>query len=541
MNRLKRHLDVLIAVGLILMTAICVFTYSLKIRRPYYNTISLKHHQWNLAVPILFVNNWLRENPFKIYFAMLYNPASVEFTSLHSRELYVSYPVGAIFPIYLFSLLLRQEPTIPIIMTIALINHYFTALFLGLFVFVLLKKLRLSTFAAFVFSLIPILLELLLPSPLYYFQQAYFTDQAVLLPLVLFIFLELWLDFYENKKIRFAVSTLQVIVIFYGVLTDWLFLILLIAFYIKRFITNYRHRLIKPFIPGTLIFFLPAILALGLYTIQISFLGEMSQLSERFLSRTGIWNDGVNPRAFAFAIKSYIQNGYGETGLWLLMISAVIIYLIGIFMYIAYRKGRLKINRNTGLLYIYNCMFILVPLTQIVFFKVHSANHDFSVLKFSLTIAIVPFVLLPVLISLLFRHTTFRILPLVMLAAAILYLRGIFPLYKIFFPLPDPSIQNIGAAVRSCTTFNDVVFSPQFEIGPYPPQMLAFSLKRVYKIYSLSDIRNKIKSIRGDHSIVVIFFSNPEGQYDYVEKIAIEKIRCGEYFLYRLDSKKING
>lgn len=53
--------------------------------------------------------------------------------------------------------------------------------------------------------------------------------------------------------------------------------------------------------------------------------------------------------------------------------------------------------------------------------------------------------------------------------------------------------KDVASALRQKTDYNSVVFSPHMEIPKLPPQLLAFSMKRVYKVESLEEILSFLK------------------------------------------------
>jgi hypothetical protein len=71
----------------------------------FYNNVFTGHeaqdtHIWLSASTVKFVNNWLQEWPLKLHFIMYEYPDSIEFNSLAERGAYISYPPGAMVPIY---------------------------------------------------------------------------------------------------------------------------------------------------------------------------------------------------------------------------------------------------------------------------------------------------------------------------------------------------------------------------------------------------------------------------------------------------------
>lgn len=500
-----------------------IFQYTVRIRKPWFGTLSTKHHQRNSVKELLYSKNWYREGALNLKFVMMKNPKSIEFPTLLSREPYISYPPGAVLPIYIISKLRRHEPTISLLMKYNLLNHFFIAFFISLIIFFFLLQLKFSYLNSFILSLVPISLELLLPAPLYWHQNVFFTDQAVILPFVLFVFFEVIRESIKNRKISISTNFLQSSVFFYGILTDWLFVFIALTVYIKRIFNGEIRKDFNPFIKMSLKYWFPALLALFLFAFQLYSLPAFSNIIERFLFRTGL-----NARGVGYIVNFYnrfweghIAKGYGEVAIGLLWMSLFLFILS--FIYIGFqhfhkRQVEERIKKTLSLISI-----LLIPcFLYTYFFRNNSWIHDFSALKFSIPLATVPFILIPILIfsflkidltnlSLGLRisyknqkkEVKFK-LPVMILCIIILvgiYLKNEHPRFKSFFPYPDKSLEKIGEFISSNTQYKDVIFSPNFEISIKGSTLLYYSMKRVYKIDSIFDIYTKTNEIDSNFEI----------------------------------------
>ena len=207
-QRLNEKTGAFIAIILLLVITLVIFQYTVEIREPWFaelssnNNHTIDHHEWLTGSTIKFAKNWYNEGPLNLKFAMLEDPKSVEFLTLSSRSPYTSYPPGTILPIYISSELLGQEPSPGLVMGYDLLNHFLVSFFLCLMILFLLRnQLRFDIINSFYF-IIPILIELLLPGPLYWFQNAFFSDQAVILPFVVYVFLEVIRDGMRMDEIK---------------------------------------------------------------------------------------------------------------------------------------------------------------------------------------------------------------------------------------------------------------------------------------------------------------------------------------------------
>jgi hypothetical protein len=194
---------------------------------------------------------------------------------------------------------------------------------------------------------------------------------------------------------------------------------------------------------------------------------------------------------------------------------------------------------------------LAVPcLLHVLMFKNHSLIHDFSILKFSILFATIPFVFAPLLIYLVLKDLKFKeiilkkyklnylfILSLLCLATAsgcIIYEN---PKETRLFP-NSTNYEDLGYSIHKNTDYNDIVFSPDIEIEINPPQLLSYSMKRVYKINSSNEIKEKLKGINGDYRVVILFVNNTE-EYEILNDSTL--IRDGNYYYYRINPNNIQS
>lgn len=197
----KKSLKTVFCIILLFSITFIAFAYTVEIREPWFGQLSTEGHEWLTGSTLKFSENWYFEGPINLKFAMLENPRSVEFPNLSSRIPYTAYLPGAIVPIYVLGELLGQNPTPSLVMGYNLLNHFLVAFFLSLMLFFFFRQLKIDFLNSFLFSLIPLFIELLLPGPLYWFQNVFFADQAVILLFVLYIFLEIIKDDLKEKMI----------------------------------------------------------------------------------------------------------------------------------------------------------------------------------------------------------------------------------------------------------------------------------------------------------------------------------------------------
>ena len=105
------------------------------------------------------------------------------------------------------------------------------------------------------------------------------------------------------------------------------------------------------------------------------------------------------------------------------------------------------------------------------------------------------------------------------IASVISYAAYMHPRYGHLFPYVDGAYRSIGEFISSNTGYQDVVFSPNHEIPVSPSQKLSYSMKRVYKIQSLEEIYNKVKTIREDFEINLLLVGDDESDSPDIEML----------------------
>jgi hypothetical protein len=528
---------------LLFIVSFVVFAYTVEIREPWFGQLSdevingstSQGDEWLTGSTLKFSENWYFEGPLNLKFAMLENPRSIEFQTLSSRDPYTSYPPGVIIPIYIISKIVGHKPTPSLVMEYNLLNHFLVAFFLSMIIFFFLRQLKIDFVNSFLFSVIPIFIELLLPGPLYWFQNVFFTDQAVILPFCLYIFMEVVKDSINNNKTLRFLNIFQNIILFYGFLTDWLFVFIALTVYIKRIIDDKIVLSIYKFIKESIKFWFVPLLVLFLFILQVYILGNIGQDISKFLFRAGISQDSSKFLYNGFStFLGHMSNAYGNIGVAAVFISLYVFILISIiFSYHHLRKQKVTYNNEKVKRTLYLIGMLLLPcILQVYFFKNHSVVHDFSVLKFSVPLSTIPFVLLPLLIffrsennlsnKFNYKLNIFRnikidfnlfIIFLLVFTAASFYMAYEHPNYKSLFPEVNNNYVIVSNSIWKNTGYNDVVFSPDFWIPENPPQALSYSMKRVYYINSPEDLKNTIIKLNSSYQIVVMFSNPPSNDW----------------------------
>lgn len=599
MQSFKKAVLKLMPFLLLIVFTVIVFSYSLPLRRQWFGKLVQGDHHFLTGSTIKFTKNWINEKPWNLFFGMLENPKSVEFDNLTQRLPYVSYPPGTIVPIYLISVLTHEPPSASIVMNYNLANHFLISLILGFITYLIFRKYKFNYLISFLFSLIPISMEIFLPGPFYFLQNIYFSDQAVILPYVLTILLEKIYDMVHENKHN-GIKILQSFVILYGASIDWFFYFLIAAIFLKRmFMDKNPKKLMDKFVNNVYI------LVLGLMPIlflawQIVKLNAFNVLLERFLTRTGIsFSEDSMKNFWSTFWWSHFRTNFGETGVFLYW-TCLILITSSTLLLSKIIKTYAKINQY--LLY-YCALFLFLPLIQVYVFRNHSLVHDFSTLKFSLTLSIIPFALFPLLIMNLknlikddrllkkslwlililatiliaiewlllykyfskqdfsfFQQSFFYSLAainpsillliyrkkwsnylvfLVSILLAVAYLYSSFPLISKHFKRQDILIEKIGNSIANCTNYHDIVFSFELEVPDRPTVLISQSMKRVYIISFLKDIYSKIEAVKKPFQIKLFYYNIPTAKtYKFINSLGT--YNCLGYYYSSFSKKQLN-
>ncbi len=501
---------------LLFCLAYLVFLYTVQVRRPWYGQFSYGNHQWLSGTTLKFAKNWYNEGPSVLRFRMLEHPRSIEFPTLESRFAYVSYPPGAVVPFYLTMRLTGREPTTRRLMRFNLLNHLAITLLLVSICYTVLRGAGVGRGTAALWTTVPIGVELLTPAPMYWHQNVYFADQAVIVLFVGLIFFEVLRMRRWGGGAAKLLALGQALVLFLGILTDWLFVFASAAVYAKRAIFGELGSAAGEVVRRSIWYWLPAGVALALYAYQVFDAGAWDRLVGIAMFRTALTGYGAE---FAQNFHKvfwwdHVRHGFGGAGVMLLWGSVAV--WLGAVGYAIRRRWGNRPADGTAVQVLAVIGLVLIPcFLQVYVLRNHSAIHSFSALKFSIPLATVPFVLLPLAVDLLTgakllrrravvlgtsRDATMTAVRIPMIAfvavtAAAIYVASLHSRLTALFPNPDPEIGAIGGLIRRHTEFKDVVFSPNFEIASQPPQRLAESMKMVYRVDSLDAIRRKLRPL----------------------------------------------
>ena len=548
LNKKLRNIRIEVCIILFVFVTLMFFV-SVSMRSEYKDYVATDHHHHLTATAVIFTNNWLDDGIFNDHFAMMPNPHSVEFETLKDRSFYDSYPPGCILPLYFLAKVMgKTEITFGFVQRWNLFNQYAITLLLAFIVYLLFIRMKKNMYIGAIAAVIPVVINLFMPAPFYFFHSVYFSDQAVLLPFVLTIFLEVLRWFITEPKGKKILAVCEGIVIFFGTLTDYLYVCFLIVLYVKRLVMKeISFKSIGAFLKDSILLAMPALIAAGLFVIQIIVNGPV-RIIEMFLYRTGAVESPWVEHFERVFWTDHIGAGYGTSAHFILK-AALVALLLMIVLYIVLVLFKKYENRNVAEVLSVAALVIVPCFIQVYLLKNHSAIHDFSSLKFSIVLSIVPYVLLPIVATCFLEDAIKKnnpkskcvIMETVLMLLVIINCVNVTSYHKEkakeFFPAPEPRYERVGNFIKNNTDFYDIVFSNNYVIDESNncPQSIAFSKKRVYNMFNKEEIYEKVKNLSGDY--VINIFSNgrgADGELAEIAKKATEVKEENGMYLYKI-------
>ena len=404
-----------------------------------FGELKVDGHQWLTGSTLKFTQYWLDSNPFKLHFLMLENPDSIEFAALQDRQAYVSYPPGTIMPIWMICKLTGHYVSVNIIKNFDAFIQFIMAFLSGILVFYVCVRIKLNQFHAFLLSVLASAAMIFSPSLIYYMRNVFFSDQAVLLWLILFYILETMITDQKSMLTKYGnrnkdtedkekeagytrvwatiLKSVWFFVVFMGTLTDWVFFVVLFISYVLRLLNGF---MIKPFnfkifVKKTLGFFSPAILTVILFAIQIfSVKNGFEMLKNRFLFRTSIQKLELSNSDLMENFRKFLNYAYGQYAFYIVIGVMIVILYFWFHKYYQsmmsrrqsnekqvsdHKMIRKQVSDHLDILLNVSTMIAVPLVIHSMIFLNHSGWHEFSILKYSFLYAVVFLIFIPLLIS----------------------------------------------------------------------------------------------------------------------------------------------
>lgn len=509
-------------------------------------------HSWLSGSTIKFVNNWLEEGAANLNFTNYEDPASIEFQTLEEREPYLSYPSGETFFVYSAARLLgKNQITISFLHKFQIVMFAIEAMLLAVFVYYFLErtvKLK-NILERILISVLTAVLWVILPICSYYLSGIYYADQCVIL-WVMGILLVEYLIRTGNARKKTGLKILRSILLYSGILVDYYFWFLAFLFFVAEIwetILKYKETERKKRIWSIIGWYgIPTLLALGTYYIQLTMTNEwFNVMMDRFNERV-VGGEKTLGWIFDNIFSNFAQAFSLNNGMIYWLIVIMLILFLGGAVYLIKNKKILALIKNPGLS-IVTCN-ILAIILQIYFFKQHSAVHEFSMIKVGWIVAILP-ILMMLLCGYLIGIKNIELLKIRKTSIDSAFLVFLVNYLIIFIVTGVPiSTQayistrakaedySFETMLRENLDRSQVVFSYSEDIPINPPQSLAISRKRVYKIKEVDEIVAKMDNLPKEAKTVLVI--NKEAELNDVIRKQLQCLKDNGEVRYQ-DSKYI--
>jgi hypothetical protein len=479
---------------------------------------------WLSASTVNFVNNWLKEGPVNLRFIMYEFPASIEFTGYAQRSAYISYPPGAMLPVYILAKVLNKaEIQVSFVKYFLILKFLLDTILVGLifysiFMIVLVEKRRnWALFASLVFALG----WMLLPINLYYLRNVYFSDHCVITVVLFFTLLEICGEHFSKKSLFFRClyACFMFFIALYGVLTDYYFLFVLFIAWLAKIIPMFKNKTsVRSIFASSLPYVLPVFSGLFLFWTQISTVPHYQEIIlGRMQHRMFDGPDFTGNKLVS--IMCFFIRDYSFIGV------VVLVLLFVLFLFLLKKNNKLLFVKYRSLIRIF-LIICIPPVLQVIALKQHSVVHEFSMLKFGLPVVfavLISTLLVMELTKCLHSNIVINIennghiknagIPLFYIVSIVTLIVLVASLNQntYYFKLRiDEEISSYDREylIKNNYNFNDVYFSFTESVEANPPYYLAISKKAIYKINASSEISERFPNLDGKARVLLLVNKN---------------------------------
>lgn len=541
-----------------------LFIHSVALRKPWHGTLFTPCHIHPTAKALFYSRAWLAEGAVHLKFASVQNIHSVETGNYYPNWFYVSLPPGYLVPIYLTALITGKTPSPASIMTVNLSYHLACSILLALGLFFLLLQAGIRRMTATLIAIVPSVLFLFTTGTLWYMQVVYYSNQPGVFLFVIYIFLVIIRRDIHRSFLARIVDVLQFLVIFAGVLTDYLFyLVALVAFFI-RLLNREISGKPRVFLRRCLVFWSPVLLGSLLFLWQIFSLKAFPQLVSRAQVRTGR-SGGVDLLISRFW-NEHLALSFGKTGRVLILLSIVLAVVLFAAAVINRIRGKYSGDSVPNRILSVGFLAIFPQVLYVFALKNAHAQHSFFTLPFAVSLALFPMAIFAVLVWLYLQrlhkvysncrssdsaigtkrllHRGFPfILAVFLLAVAVRYAVAEKNRMKVLFTPRSTVVESakqerIYRFIGSHTGYDDVVFSPSMEVGYKNPVPQLLAGNNIYKLYSPHDIFYRVRYIRSAFNVCMVIdkrFAMPSWLHPLFEGAVVTG--NGEVDIFRLEGR----
>lgn len=532
---------------------IFIFTV-FKVNKVDFNTFG-GTHSWLTGSTVKFTNNWLNDGIVEDKFAMLEKPLSIESPKFEDRKAYLSYPSGTIGVSYVIAKLANQDVIgSKFVKIMSIIFYGLDGLLIAILFYLILNYIfKIKSRVGKIF--LPILLSslwMLIPNNVYYLKNVFFSDQLVLFFTCLLVVLEVLRNYCNitNRAGRITINILIFLTILTGVLTDYYFWIQVLILCLINFTASLAEK--NGFINSLkkiLIYVIPALLALGLFALQLMQINNwFKHLKWAISYRSGMSvdvSDCVEIAAEGSYIKIIISHIYFVLGY--VGFAILILFTLGSLIVLCGLKIRRNKNRQNDKslndIFKISLLIIVPAFAQLLVLSNHSAVHEFSILKLNFPF-VFGFLLASYVIFTLAKQSLNSIFEItfgmnnfnrkISMNSYILLTTLLVILYPCFNIYPDKSRSysknlktyydsryhapgyTLEFMISEMNEYENVFFSFTESIRTAPPHSIAISRKMVYQVNDLADTKSLFWNLSDEARLFFIINKNNTSKDDLV-------------------------
>ena len=395
--------------------------------------------------------------------------------------------------------------------------HFLCSLVLGTLTLAIFLCLGWNEIFALGMALLASGLETFFPPMLFYNQNVYLFDTAVMIFIAVYSLLELIRVTSKNPPRWVAVA--QAVVMFIGTYTDWLFICFAGIVFLARLMFDEERKDFRSLITRALRFWWAAAIALAIYLLHLFATGFLRLLWLKYRMRAV---DGTDRLGAVSQVWEHLQKQYLSVGGIIYLAALIAVVALVLAFCFALSRGRQaptieKLAFNLRFM----AIFVLPPGVYVILLP-DMAKHDFMAIKYSFAVVMGVVLLIAAKEFLVFDFLGFykrlnlsrkiywysaTLVSYLIVASYFIIIQSHGGVLNLFGAV-DEGVANRGAFIKANVVFKDVVFSPNFKIAMSPPQALSLSEKRVYQVENVKDIAAELKGMMGplrpgDYNLIV--------------------------------------
>ncbi len=498
-----RRFRIVFSVAFLFLIAVCLFLLSVYLRKPWSGEIVDFAHQSSTSRTVTFLSNWHESGIGNLRFSLVSTPPSIEYMETGRRVFYGAWPPAGFCIQYFLLWLFDIPPGYDAVTRLGLLDHFVLALFCAFLAFSLAHRITGRPLIAFLWSLPSLALVLFLPGPMFYAQNLVYGTRIVvsLLAALALVDSVLLARRQAGRRAR-VLECLEKLLLFLVVATHWLGVFIVAVLYLLKVARGEMGDTLKTWFRRSVVFGLPALIALALYGLQILWMGYVSSLA----SRAGLYSK--TPEDFFKRFWSgHFADAFGESAVglfWITCAAALLAFALFMLPGLRRRLAATTAANLAGTLLLLG----LPPLLMAYALPTAVYVHGFSAMFFVPFMAVGPFALLPLLLLSPWAKDKLpsavnTACPVVFMIAGAVYILWLSGGPLALFPETRPFFRRTGEFIRQNTAYADVVVSTTLGNIGMDARLTGFSLKNIHPITSAEDAWKIVRDIPSEYSVVM--------------------------------------